>query len=283
MARTARWCFTVNNPAQWRPTWSPQTMDYMIWQLERGDKEQTEHVQGYVRFKTRKHMEAAKRLLCDHAHLEPAMGSEESNRAYCSKEGGTQTTENGSYDPKAGKQGRRSDLETVTARILEGTTLPTIAREHASLFVQYHNGLSALVRAIQPPPPSERNVRTVILWGATNIGKSHRVRKAYPTLYAVRRGRGPFDGYTDQKTILFDEFRPADWEITDMNMYMDKWPCPLDCRYYNKDAYWENVYICANSDPDSWWPNDSYLLRDAFFRRVQAIYEVTNRNEIFIL
>jgi len=98
----------------------------------------------------------------------------------------------------------------------------------------------------------------------------------------VKVGRGPFDSYKNNETILFDEFRAEDWPITDMNSYCDKWPCELNCRFFNKNAYWTRVYICANRNPEEWWPNDGMLLREAFFRRITAIYEVTNKEELFV-
>lgn len=283
MSRVDRWTFTVNNPDAWRPTWLPDVMHYMIWQLERGEKENTPHIQGYVRFKTRKHLEAARRLLSDRAHLEPARGTEAQNKTYCSKPGGSETTEHGCHDPLAGKQGRRSDLALATEMITNGSSIQCVAQEYPETFVRYHAGLDALQRQLRPPPPATRIVRSVILWGPTATGKTHRVRNLFPAIYSVRSGRGPFDGYNAEDAVLFDEFRPDDWPITDMNMYCDKWPCTLNCRYYNKTALWNYVFICANSDPDGWWPNDSYLLRDAFFRRINAIHEITSINQNIVL
>lgn len=282
MSKTARWCFTVNNPGMWRPVWTPDTMIYLIWQIEKGEAG-TEHVQGYVRFKTRKFLQSAKLLLSDRAHLEPARGKESANRTYCTKPGGTETTENGEYDPDSGTQGRRSDLEAVTAAILKGTSLASIAREEPTIFVQYHNGLEKLSRLTAPMPDLERNVRCVVLWGDTGTGKSHRVRTSFPDIYSIRAGRGPFDMYNNQSTVLFDEFDFHLWPITEMNMYLDKWPCELNCRFFNKQAAWNNIYICANSDPMDWYPGENFRIRDAFFRRLTIIYEVKNKEEHFIL
>lgn len=115
-----RWCFTVNNPGEWRPTYSAATMDYIVWEVEHVD-DGTPHIQGYVRFKRTRDMASAKRLLCERAHVEPARGSEEQNRVYCTKEGDdAEHGEQGVYDAQAGKQGRRTDLETVAERIRLG-------------------------------------------------------------------------------------------------------------------------------------------------------------------
>ena len=82
----------------------------------------TPHIQGYVRFKVRKTMAGAKRLLDVQAHLEPARGSEGENIKYCSKDRlicGDDWGEHGVADPEI-KQGRRSDLEGVIKDVKGG-------------------------------------------------------------------------------------------------------------------------------------------------------------------
>lgn len=257
-------------------------MDYLVYQLEVGDSG-TPHIQGYVRFKASKFLEAAKRCIHDTAHLEPARGSEEQNRSYCTKDGGSETTEHGEYLPHQGQQGHRSDLHQVTTAIKNGTPMREIATNFPETYVRYHNGLTQLQRALAAPPAAERPVRCVILWGPTATGKTHRVRTSFPGIFSIRAGRGPFDNYEGQAEVLFDEFRFEEWPISDMNQYCDKWPCTLNCRYYNRQAAWNHVFICANSDPDGWWPNDGYLLRQAFFRRITAIHEINSKEEFIVL
>lgn len=278
-----RWTFVVNNPEEWRPVYDERTMDYLVWQHEIAPTTGTPHIQGYVRFKCKKRMTTVKSTMPIQVHLEQARADEEQNRTYCTKEGGTETTELGTYDPEQGRQGRRTDLRQAVQTLQRTNSLTEVAVQHPETFVRYHNGLGALHRALRPPPPPSRDIIAMILWGPTNVGKTHRIRSRYPGIYTVVAGRGPFDTYHDQEVVLFDEFRPDDWQITDMNRYLDKWPCDLNCRFYNRTALWTRVFICANKDPDSWWPNDNYLLRDAFFRRVLVIYEITNKEDIIIL
>lgn len=121
MSRSARWCFTKNNPLQWRPEWLPMEMDYLIWEHEIGEQG-TPHIQGYVRFKIRKTLQAAKRLIHPESHLEPARGSEGDSIIYCSKDrtaAGDDWAEIGVPDPNI-KQGRRTDLEDVINDVNQG-------------------------------------------------------------------------------------------------------------------------------------------------------------------
>ena len=80
-----RWCFTLNNPAAWRPVFKPEHMAYLVYQLERGENG-TLHVQGYVRFHNRKRIQTVKNVLDSQGvHLEFARGAEEQNKHYCSR------------------------------------------------------------------------------------------------------------------------------------------------------------------------------------------------------
>lgn len=86
MSRTQRWIFTVPNPGTWRPTFNATSMSYLVWEMETCPTTGTPHIQGYVRTVQRKTLRTMKALLHETAHLEPARGSEEENRNYCSKD-----------------------------------------------------------------------------------------------------------------------------------------------------------------------------------------------------
>lgn len=281
-ALVARWCFTYNNP----PTpWDPPTgseVKYMIWQRERGTEAGTEHVQGYVRFAGRKAMTAVKRWFSvDTIHVEPANGTEEQNKMYCSKAEGrlTEPQEYGVYEGAAGKQGKRTDLDAIADALQQGSSIKDVAIAHPGDYMRYHQGIEKFKVLMTPLPPLERAIQLTVLYGATNTGKTHRARMTYPEIYEVNPGRDPWGKYTGQAQILFDEFDDSKWTIQDMNRYCDKWRCPLDCRYINRYAEWTLVVICANSDPMSWWPNSPQPLRTAFWRRMTQVQEVHNKEQ----
>nr|QJI53464.1 MAG: replication-associated protein [Cressdnaviricota sp.]QJI53727.1 MAG: replication-associated protein [Cressdnaviricota sp.]QKN88860.1 MAG: replication-associated protein [Cressdnaviricota sp.]QKN88863.1 MAG: replication-associated protein [Cressdnaviricota sp.] len=275
-----RWCFTINNPETERPTWNPDTMEYLIWELEVGEQG-TPHIQGFVHFKKdRVTLAGIKKIISARGNYRLADGSDIQNQKYCSKartETMTDWEEHGKPSEKG--QGHRTDLDKATAMIAEGATLREVATMHMSTFVRYSAGLAMLRNHVSDPDRSKRNVRSVVLWGNTATGKTHRVRMQYPMVYLVRPGRGPFDTYDNELTIMFDEFKPEDWPITEMNMYLDVWPCSLNCRYFNKVAAWTRIFICSNIDPADWWPNEPIRVRDAFFRRINVIYQVESQDQ----
>lgn len=249
-----RWCFTVNNPGIWRPKYYGEAMDYLVWQLEEGESG-TPHVQGYVRFKTKKRLGAVKAFLCQSAHAEVARGSEKKNKEYCTKPEGRIEIgdEHGVFKETAGIQGARNDLAKVVDEIKEGLPLQKIASENPTTFVKYHAGIIKLRQVIQPKPPPMREVKILVLWGSTGVGKSYRINSMFPDAFKVNPGRSPWDTYDNEEVVFFDEFDPKSWPVTEMNQYLDIYRLELNCRYANKYARWSTVVICSNMNPIEWY------------------------------
>lgn len=282
--QATRWIFVYNNaPALWKPPFDASRVKYMIWQREKGE---TEHVQGYLRFARKTRFNAVIKYLAEghKIHVEIAKGSEKQNKEYCSKEE-TRVDgpwELGVYDEKAGVQGRRVDLEAVADLIKQGRSLKEVALDHPATYIRYSLGLEKYQQLVQPLPPLERVIAVTVLWGATGTGKTHRVRTGYPDAFEVIAARDPFGSYSQQDCILFDEYNYTKWSIQDMNRYTDKWRCQLDCRYHNKYAAWTHVFICSNTEPYTWWPEEHQSLREAFWRRVHSIHVRSIEQELLL-
>lgn len=284
-SRAKRWCFTVNNPGEWLPPASfnevLQEPHYMVWQREAGENG-TEHIQGYVRFNKTRYLKFVKESFLNtvRAHCEVAKGSEKQNKEYCTKAETrlSEPVELGEYDEKEG-QGKRSDLEAIGQKVLTGVPLRQIIEEHPGDYIRYSIGIQNMIGAVAKPPSATRSVTVYYLYGATGTGKTHRCRTQFPELYEVSPGRGPWDGYTGQSVVLFDEFNWEAWSIQEMNKYLDKWPCQLNCRYRNRYAEWTRVLICANMSYELNYPSSPQALRDAFLRRLTHTIEVVNINQ----
>lgn len=277
-SRSNRWCFTVNNPELWRPQWTPSSMNYLVWEMERGAAG-TPHIQGYCRFKSRLRRNQVL-VFFPRAHLSLSRGSEEQNRNYCSKaRQGTDWGEEGSYEP-AQRQGQRTDLEAAITT-LRSDGLRALKDNHPETYVKYHSGFDKLALHLQTLPPLRRPMETSILWGPPGIGKTWQVLDSYPDAFFVKPGRDPWGQYNNEETVVFDEYHPDKWDIQEMNGYLDIYRCRLNCRYVDKHAFWNRVIIISNIPPTSWyynWPED---IRQAFFRRINNIYHMQERTEIF--
>lgn len=277
----------MNADNGWRPIWDPNVMAYIVWELETCPTTGRHHIQGYVRFKSRHRQNGVKQILgAEELHLDKANGTEEQCRTYCSKDRKDDDwDEQGRYLPKAGQQGRRSDLDEVAEEILNGQSLGGIATSHPGTWMRYHSGIVSFYHQVAAHPPHQRNVKVQVLWGPTGVGKTHRIRTKYPDCYAVNPGRDPWGRYNNEDVILFDEFNPDHWPATEMNRYLDKWRCSLTARYNDKEAFWTKVFICSNTDPSSWYPNYVITadLRNALFRRMNEIIYVDEKEQIIDL
>lgn len=286
MSRSARWTFTVNNPGDWIPVFDQAHMAYMVFQHEIGAAAATPHIQGYVRFKTRKALDTAKHFIADTAHMEVARGTEAQNHDYCTKADtrapGTEPREAGTYDPTAGTQGKRSDLIAVADKLKAGATLQTIAMEHPSEIIKYSSGIERLSQLLLQPP-LRRDLHVTVLWGPTGTGKSHRALNAFPEAYIVRMSgaRSPWDQYNNQQVVIFEEFDPADCPPHQLNSWLDVWKLTLPCRYNNKHAFYTHVIILTNMDPTTWYAMFPQAQVQAVQRRLQEpmghIYNVVDR------
>ena len=64
-----------------------------------------------------------------------------------------------------------------------------------------------------------------------------------------------------------------------MNGLLDKWKCPLQCRYNNKYAVWTKVIILTNAEPEALYPVVHHQQRDSFLRRLTKIVKVESQEQ----
>jgi len=273
-----RFLLTRNNPGTWRPVFNERTMAYMAWGNETAPTTGTAHIHIYIRYKNRRYWTTVQREF-EGTDIRMARGNEQQCRDYCHKDAGDHG-DAGTFDPDAGKQGRRTDLDAVVARIRSGATVRDIAENHPTEFLKFHAGIARMITVLAPLPPPVRNVTVTILWGETGVGKTHRILTTHPGTCLIRDGRDPFQSYDRHDIICFDEFNYERWTIQQMNAYCDKWPVELDCRYANKHAFWTRVFLTANTSPFQWWPLEPQPLRESFWRRITNNITIYSRDDV---
>ena len=131
-SRRRNWCFTINNPNQLEENQLGQiiadiqsgqgfgeTVRYLVYQLETAPSS-TQHYQGYIQFLRPLTMRQVKGIISQRCHLEPARGSPEANKRYCTKDQGRLAGPWEAGTPMS--QGRRTDIQAVCEEIMEGKT-----------------------------------------------------------------------------------------------------------------------------------------------------------------
>lgn len=179
---------------------------YAVWQWERGASG-TLHVQGYLQFSKRKRLNQLK-ALARTAHFEPARGSPEENRVYCTKEE-SRVREGGEIGEMVMER-QRTDLQTIAKKVLDGVPMKVLAQENPDAIVRYGKGLQTLSR-YRNPPAMMRDVHCALFIGPTGTGKTwdavHSVENE-EDIYLKDTGKW-FDNYIGQKVVVFDDFAGA--------------------------------------------------------------------------
>jgi hypothetical protein len=291
-----RVAFTYNNVTpEYTIDGDLKDIAYMCYEHQIAPDTGTRHLQGYIRFKNPKRFTTVKNWFKKHnmegTHFERCEGNEEQNRDYCTREetraANCMPVEYGTFDKTKGIQGNRSDLESICSKISEGATIKDIATNYGSQFIRYHKGFERMIELTKPEPPVEREVKVIILYGDSGCGKSHKVMTKYggdPEFLKIPKGRDPWSKYNDQETIFIDEFVYSDWDLRNMNEYLDKWQLQLDSRYTNKWAYWKTVIISTNEFPGDWYKWENEKLREPLLRRISGrCWKVTINNRSLTL
>lgn len=268
----------------------PRGAAFTVFQQERCPKTGRYHLQGYTRFEKKMHFSTIRNVLAEwgipNAHFQRtnADGEQAEHQCvdYCTKNFSRwfpdkQPYSFGEMKPSAGaERGRRTDLEKVAQALLEGRKYEDIVELFPKQAILHDRGIKSVeaVVATKNLRTTMREVDVTVLWGASDTGKTYRVRQIWHTLadvYVIQVGQHehPFDDYKGQPVILFEEFGDGEaWNIDYMKQLLDKYPMQLACRYSNKWAAWTRVYICTQVTPGEIYASRPARDLKAFWRRI---------------
>lgn len=258
---------------------------------EIGMKEHTLHTHIYACFKNgvrwgtiHKHFPTA--------HIEVARGSIKQNLDYLNKSGKweetekSETTVEGSFEELGERppenKGKRGDLEELYHMIVEeNLSNAEILRINNDYILQIDKLDKVRTTYLQEKFKGTRrlDLEVIYVYGLTGTGKTRDILDEHSdeNCYRATDYKHPFDGYTTESTLIFEEFRNS-VPLKDMLNYLDIYPIQLSARYSNKFACYTKVYICTNwklekqyeyeqkNDTESW---------EAFLRRIHKVKEYT--------
>lgn len=257
---------------------------------EIGEKN-TPHIHLYFYCKNAISFEKVKKLFPS-AHIEIAHGTSRENRDYIRKEGkylNSQKKETNIIDTfeEYGEMPLDNTLkkERMSSQVLkmikDGCSTAEIIETFPSFRVPQ---IEQMRQAILEDEYADkwRDVELIYIYGKTGVGKTRYIMDNYDfrNVYKITNYKNPFDGYSQQPVILFDEFRSS-IPLTEMLQYTDGYPCRLPARYADKTACYTKVFIVSNiplekqftdiqhSSPESW---------NAFIRRMNRVVEFREVN-----
>lgn len=222
------------------------------------------------------------------AHIEKAYGSAQDSRDYILKEGrwaGTSKAETsvpGTFEESGELPPEQDKRETVSDGIL---AMITDGASNAEIIMKYPTAMTKIqhIQAVRQTLLEEqyrntwRTLDITYISGETGVGKTRSVMEqfGYDNVFQVTNYLHPFDSYSGQDVILFDEFRSS-ITVADMLKYLDGYPLMLPCRYADKVACFTKVYIVSNIPLEKQYPNvqlEEPATWRAFLRRIHHVVE----------
>lgn len=263
--RMTKFVFTLNNytaeEQQQICDWASTNAKFAVVGKEVGENG-TPHLQGYINLKKQQRFSAIKKVL-PKAHLEKAVGTDQQNLTYCTKQDADAVIIGEPQTP-----GKRNDLAAACKKIKEGAPITEIAQEHPETFVRYNRGLQTLIETIQRPRDVNDPPMVLWLYGATGTGKTRFAYDSMPhdQIYTKDSTRW-WNGYTHQQCILVDDY-DGEWPFRDFLRFLDRYPY----RGQTKGAYVDinsPIIIITSEHPPSTFYQNTELKQ--VLRRIQHV------------
>ena len=298
-----KYTMVVNNPAEKNLSHKKieeillgfKSIVYFCMADEIGAAEHTPHTHIYAAFSSAVRFSTMKRAFPT-AHIEKALGTSAENRAYIQKSGKwatsskAETSIEGSFceygELPQERAGNRRDLFDLYAQIKSGASDYEILESNAS-YLRHINLMDKVRQAITKEDVKNRfrDLNVVYIFGDSNSGKTKSVYDlhGYDAVYRVTNytGRGSFDGYANQQVLCLDSYASG-FPIRDLLTYLDGYPLELPCRYANKWAAYDTVYILSTSPLSDQYRDEQFsdpAVWRAFLRRLTSIVQYLPDNQ----
>lgn len=274
-----------------------KSLIYYCMSDEVGGETKTFHTHLYLLFSSATRFSTVKNQFPT-AHIDRSRGTSKENRDYVFKTGnkwkGTAKSETNLPEthfewgelPEE-RQGTRTDLVNLYASIKDGKSNADILEENPQhLILLNHIDRTRKTVLEEKYRKVWREVKTTYIFGETGLGKTRCIMDhyGYQNVYRVTDYKHPFDSYNQQPVLLLDEFS-SNFQIQNLLPYFEGYPLELPCRYSNKQACFDKVFIISNlpiskqyediqsSEPAVW---------EAFLRRINYIYEFVDTENCMV-
>lgn len=266
------------------------TLRYFCMADEVGEKG-TYHTHIYAYFNSRVRFSTVKKHFSI-AHIEAAEGTAESNLDYIRKSGKwadtkkKETSVDGTFEEWGEfptQKGRDSDMHELYEMVKNGYSNAEILAINNDYILQIDKLDKLRTMLLTEKYKDERrlDLKVVYVSGATGTGKTRGIldRHGDSKVYRVTDYEHPFDGYSCQSVIAFDEFR-SQLRLADMLNYLDIYPIELPARYANKFACYDTAYIVSNWGLEEQYPDIQERKPtswQAFLRRIHEVHVYTGK------
>lgn len=271
-----------------------KTLEYFCMADEQGT---IFHTHVFICFLSRVRFSTVKKHF-PQAHIEPVKGTVSQNISYIRKSGKWEdtdkgeTTIEGSFEEYGNRppdsRGKRNDMSELYQMVSDGKTNAEIlaVNQDYILNIDKIDKVRTTILTERYKNTFRDTLKVIYVYGRTGTGKTSGILKKHgcENVYRVTDYDHPFDGYSCQPVICFDEFRNS-LRLKDMLTYCDIYPIELPARYSNKFACYDTVYILSN-----WELERQYLEQQkedteswkAFLRRIHEVHVYNGKSEVTI-
>lgn len=260
-SRSYSYCWTINNPGQededaLAALEKDPIVRYLLFGREKGEQEETPHLQGYVYFHNKKTFSTLKKLL-PRAHIEACKGSPEQNIAYCKKEG--DFYESGS--PPMSKK-RKGELGAeYWAEQLSLAKKGRVEDCDPKLQITHDLALHRIAARYAPKPEDLDTPNRHHQWfyGPTGTGKSRTARDRYPNFYDKSLNKW-WDGYNGETAVLLDDFGKDHVHLGSfLKRWADRYSFPAEIKGSKLNIRPNIIIVTSNYHPAEIWQDPSIL------------------------
>lgn len=273
--RARGWCFTENNPGNpddlVQRLKSNKSVQYFVFQLERGSRQQRQHWQGYLYLKNPHRMAGVKDILgLQSAHLEVQRGTPEQASDYCKKDDDRLDGPWEHGDLPA--QGKRKDLGDLYEHLREHRSLRGALEEMPAVTMRHLRAAERVLSLLEPRRDWEMQVLVYI--GRPGTGKSRTARdlcRNEDVEWYTKSNNKWWDGYEGHHTVIWDDIDPEIVSIHFLLQLCDRYDMQVEVKGGMRQFLSKRIIFTTNMRFEAMYPSASADHMAAFNRRVTMV------------
>jgi uncharacterized protein (DUF433 family) len=296
--------YSMENYDEWITNWADiqrHGITYLCYQAERCPKTLKEHLQGYLECgENALDYNSIKLILNDQKLWIGSRIASQRDAINYTKKDDSRIKELPWIELGLAKnQGHRTDIGNVMTLLEEGKSPTDIREEYPTIYFKFSNIIMKMYGEYlkENIKESEYKIQVILLIGRPRTGKTSEVFRRHPKkdIYMLNRTSSTawFDGYTNQKVLLIDDFKKGMFSLREILQFTDRYyhQYPIKNGFITKQ--WTYVYITSNYKLQNWFQEnimrEDHEQHDAFLGRITTIetmnkvYDITKSRPKIIL